>query len=73
VLRKLDRRHMKESLRLLNPFANGVLTQFNVPSRLRSHVVGPLDAGFIVIVNMGRLINMESRKTRITNILKNIT
>jgi hypothetical protein len=58
---------------VLNPFANGALAQFNVPSRLRSHVVGPLDAGFIVFVNNGRLIDIQNRKTKIGNTLTNIT
>jgi hypothetical protein len=58
---------------VLNPFANRVLVQFNVPSHLRSHVVGPLDAGFIAIVSKGRLIDPQNRKIRIGNTLTNFT
>ncbi len=58
---------------VLNPFVNGVFAQFNVPSCLRYHVGGPLDTGFIVIVNKGRLIQIQNRKTKIGNTLKIIT
>jgi hypothetical protein len=57
----------------LNPFANRFLVQFNVPSHLRSHAVGPLDAGFIIIVHKGRLNNIQNRKTKIANTSTNIT
>ncbi len=58
---------------VMNPFANRVLVQFNVTSRLRSHAVGPLDAGFIVIVNKGMLINIQNWKIRVATTSTNIT
>jgi hypothetical protein len=56
----------------MNPFANRVLVQFNVTSRLRSHAVGPLDAGFIVIEKKSRFINVSNSKARIINTPTNI-
>jgi hypothetical protein len=60
--------NMLGGYRLVLTFANGVLTQFNKPSHLRSHVVGPLDAGFIVIVNKGRLINIKIGKPELATL-----
>jgi hypothetical protein len=41
---------------VLNLFTDRIFTQFDVSSRLRGHVVGPLNTGFIVIVDKSRLI-----------------
>ncbi len=41
---------------VLNSFMDQIFTQFNVPSCLRGHVVGPINTGFIVIVDKSRLI-----------------
>ncbi len=52
---------------VLNPFPNRIFMQLNVASRLRSHVVRPLDASFIVIVDKSRVLKIRDRKTGLSD------
>ena len=44
---------------ILNPFPNGVFTKFNVSGGFRRHIIQPLDACFVVIVNEGRSVYVQ--------------
>jgi hypothetical protein len=39
---------------ILNPFKDRVLLQLHVPDLFRGHVMSPLDAGCVIIVERGR-------------------
>jgi hypothetical protein len=52
---------------VLNPFPNQIFTQLNVASRLRSHVVRPLDASFIVVVDKSRVLEIRDRETGLSD------
>jgi hypothetical protein len=52
---------------VLNPFPNQIFTQLNVASRLRSHVVRPFDASFIVVVDKIRVLEIRDRETGLSD------
>jgi hypothetical protein len=52
---------------VLNPFPKRIFTQLNVASRLRSHVVRPLDTSFIVVVDKSRVLKIRDRETGLSD------
>jgi hypothetical protein len=54
---------------ILDPFTNGVFVKLDVPGSLQSHVVGPLHAGIVVVVENNWEINVRNNVTglRITS------
>ncbi len=48
---------------VLNPFTNRVVTEFDVTCCFGSHVVGPLNARVIVIIEKDQFIQIRDRKT----------
>jgi hypothetical protein len=58
---------------VLNPFPDRIFTQINVASRLRSHVVRPLDASFIVVVDKSRVLKVRDRETGLSDALTDVS
>jgi hypothetical protein len=57
---------------ILNPFSNQVFTKLNVPCSLQSHIVGPLHAGIVAIVENDGGIDIRNIMTGLGNTLRKI-
>ena len=50
---------------VLHPFANGIITKLDMTRSFRSHVIGPFDAGLVIVVQKGRMVDIRNREARI--------
>ena len=46
---------------VLDPFTNRIFTKLDVTRRFGSHIMGPLDAGVVVVVEKSRLCHVRKR------------
>ncbi len=57
---------------ILNPFGHPVLAKLDVPGSLCSHIIGPLHAGIVVVVENGGGINVRNIMTGLGNASRKI-